>query len=180
MLARTCFVRSVIRTAPIMSDSKTILYYRCPNCGDEVFMFYPPDLKCEKCGSKMEKSSKPFRPRVIAVDFDGTLCENKWPAIGAPNKDLIYELKIRQRRGEKIILWTCRMGERLDAAIEWCKKQGLDFDAVNENLPEIVELFGGDSRKIFADEYIDDKMFGIEYELPYKEDVSGKKDKRNN
>ena len=31
------------------------------------------------------------------------------------------------------------------------------FDAVNENLPEIVEAFGVDPRKIFANEYIDDR-----------------------
>ena len=27
--------------------------------------------------------------RVIAVDFDGTLCENKYPKIGEPNRELI-------------------------------------------------------------------------------------------
>ena len=42
-----------------------------------------------------------------------------------------------------------------------CAEQGLIFDAVNENLPDMIEKFGGDSRKIFADVYIDDKALRI-------------------
>ena len=94
---------------------------------------------------------------IIAVDFDGTLCENKWPEIGMPNEELIEYLKKRQTNGEKLILWTNRVGNRLDEAVKWSAEKGLVFDAVNENLPEIVEAFGVDSRKIFANEYIDDR-----------------------
>ena len=97
-------------------------------------------------------------PKIIAVDFDGTLCFNKFPAIGKPRKLVIRYLKDQQADGAKIILWTCRVGYRLQEAVEWCEKQGLQFDAVNENIPELLELFGGDSRKIFAHEYIDDRM----------------------
>ena len=97
-------------------------------------------------------------PKIIAVDFDGTLCEYNWPDIGEPNEELILYLKVLRRRGAKIILWTCRQGEALAAAVEWCGKHDLKFDAVNENLPEIIESFGGDSRKIYADQYIDDRM----------------------
>lgn len=94
---------------------------------------------------------------IIAVDFDGTLCENKYPKIGEANKELIDYLKKRQENGEKLILWTARNEEQTQQAVKWCKEQGLIFDAVNENLPEIIEAFGGDSRKIFANEYIDDR-----------------------
>lgn len=94
---------------------------------------------------------------IIAVDFDGTLCENKWPEIGEPNKELIAYLKERQAAGDKLVLWTCRVGEILKNAIEWSAERGLIFDAVNENLPEIVNSFGTDTRKIFANEYIDDR-----------------------
>lgn len=94
---------------------------------------------------------------IIAVDFDGTLCENKYPEIGEPNKELIDYLKKRQENGERLILWTARNEEQTQQAVKWCKEQGLIFDAVNENLPEIIEAFGGDSRKIFANEYIDDR-----------------------
>jgi hypothetical protein len=102
-----------------------------------------------------------MKPNIIAVDFDGTLCENKWPEIGMPNEELIEYLKKRQANGEKLILWTNRVGNRLDEAVKWSAEKGLVFDAVNENLPEIVEAFGVDSRKIFANEYIDDRNRSI-------------------
>lgn len=98
-----------------------------------------------------------MKNKIIAVDFDGTLCENKWPEIGAPNEELINYLKKRQENGDKLILWTCRIGEKLDAAVEWCQEQGLIFEAVNENHPDTLIWMGSDSRKIFADEYIDDR-----------------------
>lgn len=97
------------------------------------------------------------RPQIYAVDFDGTLCAYNWPYIGKPNDSLIAYLQSAQKSGTKLILWTCREGDKLDEAIEWCKQQGLEFDAVNENLPEIIEAFGGDSRKIFANIYVDDR-----------------------
>ncbi len=95
--------------------------------------------------------------KIIAVDFDGTLCENKWPEIGEPNKELIDYLKEQKETGVKLILWTCRVGEILENAVKWSAEQGLIFDAVNENLPEVIAFMGGDTRKIFANEYIDDR-----------------------
>lgn len=107
---------------------------------------------------------------IYACDFDGTLCESIWPGIGSPNLALISHLIRRRERGDKIILWTCRAGGRLQEAVEWCKGYGLEFDAVNENLPETIECFGSDSRKIHADVYIDDKAADKpEYRIPYRE-----------
>ena len=98
--------------------------------------------------------------KIITVDFDGTLCKNKWPEIGEPNTKLIEHLIMMQSMYEiRLILWTCRVGEMLDNAIAWCLEQGLKFDAVNENLPDIVEKFGSDTRKIFANQYINDQNF---------------------
>lgn len=107
--------------------------------------------------------------KIYAVDFDGTLCESKWPDIGAPNKRLIEHLRHEKYyHGAKIILWTCRVGQRLDEAVEWCKRFGLYFDAVNENLPENIVEYGNDSRKIYATCYIDDLAMGRElYNLPF-------------
>lgn len=107
---------------------------------------------------------------IYAVDFDGTLCESVFPGIGNPNTELINHLVKRRKQGNKIILWTCRVGERLQEAVEWCKGYGLEFDAVNENLPEMIERLGSDRRKIFADVYIDDKAVNKpKYRIPYKE-----------
>lgn len=94
---------------------------------------------------------------VIAVDFDGTLCQDSWPKIGRPNTALIEWLIEQQARGDKLILWTCRVGKMLDEAEKWCLRRGLIFNAINANLPENVEKYGNDCRKVFADVYLDDK-----------------------
>lgn len=110
---------------------------------------------------------------IIAVDFDGTLCEDKYPFIGPANRELIDYLNLAKLHGCKIILWTSRSGERLNEAVAWCKEHGLTFDAVNENVPEAIEVFGGDSRKIFAHRYIDDRADNLYFKLPYMPDWKG-------
>lgn len=95
--------------------------------------------------------------KVIAIDFDGCLCENAWPGIGAPNNGVIVRMLEEQAAGARFILWTCREGESLEAALAWCERMGLAFDAVNANLPERIEQYGTDPRKVGADEYWDDK-----------------------
>lgn len=105
--------------------------------------------------------------KIIAVDFDGVLCEDQWPQIGPEKKDNIELAKYRKQAGAALILWTCRCGEQLDEAVAWCRERGLEFDAVNENLPERVAFYGTESRKISADEYWDDKargLFGLLYD----------------
>ena len=103
---------------------------------------------------------------VKAVDFDGTLSFGQWPQCGPPNKGLIEFLKKRKNQGDKLILWTCRDGDDLDAAISWCSCNGIVFDAINDNLPEVIERYGTNSRKISCDYYIDDKSIsGTIYKL---------------
>lgn len=94
---------------------------------------------------------------ILAVDFDGTLSLGEWPEVGPANNDLIEFLMKRKIKGDKIILWTCRSGKELDSAVEFCRNRGLSFDAVNDNLPEVIEMYGNNSRKISCDYYIDDK-----------------------
>lgn len=108
-----------------------------------------------------EPKTKPHQ--VWAVDFDGTLCDNRWPNIGDPHKEMIQILKLAQSSGVKLILWTCREGDLLQAAVDWCKSQDLYFDAINDNLPDRVEAYGRNPRKIGADLYVDDRAFpGVE------------------
>ena len=95
--------------------------------------------------------------QIIAVDFDGTLCENKWPEIGEPNETLIRYLQERQLGGDKLVLWTCRTGQCLSDAVSWCLDKGLDFDAVNSNVIEVRNIFTTEGAKIYADIYIDDR-----------------------
>lgn len=98
-----------------------------------------------------------MKPKIIAVDFDGTIVTNKFPEIGELIPETVNALKIEKAQGARLILWTCRRAERLTTAVGWCAEHGIYFDAVNENLPDIIEAFGGDTRKIFANEYWDDK-----------------------
>ena len=109
---------------------------------------------------------------VIAVDFDGTLCEYAFPFIGKQTEqqknllDLLIKLK---EKGHYLILWTNRGNNEklkcLTEAIEWCKQQGLEFDQINKNNPEReAKKLSGYSPKILAYYYIDDKAleFGNE------------------
>jgi 2-hydroxy-3-keto-5-methylthiopentenyl-1-phosphate phosphatase len=95
---------------------------------------------------------------VIAVDFDGTLCEFAFPKIGEQTekqKELMSLLIEMRNQGHKLILWTNRGDNEeypvLTEAIEWCKEKGLEFYTVNE------KKLSGPSPKIMADFYIDDK-----------------------
>lgn len=116
----------------------------------------------------MEKLSK----LIYAVDFDGTLCENKFPGIGRPNTALIEFLKKQQSEGNIVILWTMRDGDLLDNALEWLMDK-CDFtpDEVNDNIGFMKEFYGNNPRKVFANVYIDDHnaKFGVCADLPYKE-----------
>ena len=101
---------------------------------------------------------------IIAIDFDGTLCSNAYPKIGKPNRELIKLLKYHKAYSkDKYILYTCRTGKLLDEAVEWCKNQGLYFNAVNENIPEVLDNWRNDdgtvdeSRKITYTVLIDDR-----------------------
>lgn len=97
--------------------------------------------------------------RIIAVDFDGTLCTDCYPEIGEPNLLLIRQLICLRACGKQLILWTCRCGEKLEEAVAWCAGYGLEFDAVNENVKETFARYGTESRKISADIYIDDRAY---------------------
>jgi hypothetical protein len=95
----------------------------------------------------------------IAVDFDGTIVEHEYPAIGKEKLFAFQTLKELEKLGASLILWTFRAGIELDEAVEYCRKNGVEFYAVNKNYPE--EIFDDTiSRKINADIYIDDKNIG--------------------
>jgi hydroxymethylpyrimidine pyrophosphatase-like HAD family hydrolase len=90
----------------------------------------------------------------VAFDFDGTLCENKFPEIGEPKKDIIKLLEIFHENDWDIIIWTCRSNEYQEAMKKWLDAKEIPYDFINEN-PNTY--FKNESRKIYADIYIDDK-----------------------
>ena len=100
---------------------------------------------------------------TIAVDFDGTIVDHKYPAIGKEKPFAIDTLKQLAAEGNKLILWTSRDGDLLQEAVDFCHKRGLDFYGINSNRP-VGSLFEGRSLstsvKVVADVYIDDKNLG--------------------
>ena len=96
---------------------------------------------------------------IIAVDFDGTIVEHRYPAIGKELPFAFETIKALQMKQHQIILWTYRAGKELDEAVEFCIKRGVEFYAVNKSYPE--ELYDETiSRKINADLFIDDRNIG--------------------
>ncbi|MDT0684914.1 BT0820 family HAD-type phosphatase [Autumnicola psychrophila] len=96
---------------------------------------------------------------IIAVDFDGTIVENRYPEIGKPMLFAFETLKKFQEEGHRLILWTYRYGDKLDEAVDFCKSRGIEFYAVNKSYPE-EEFDNKISRKILADIFIDDRNLG--------------------
>ena len=96
----------------------------------------------------------------IAIDFDGTIVEHRYPLIGEEKLFAFETLKQLQKLGHLLILWTFRTGKELDEAIEFCRNRGVEFYAVNKSFPE--EEFDPEtiSRKIDADVFIDDRNVG--------------------
>ncbi len=97
--------------------------------------------------------------KLIAIDFDGTIVEDKYPDIGKPLIFAFETMKKMQEDGHRLVLWTYRKGKRLDEAVEFCKKNGIEFYAVNKNFVE--EDYTPDvPRKLKADIFIDDRNIG--------------------
>ena len=97
---------------------------------------------------------------VIAVDFDGTIVEHRYPQIGKEIPFAIDTLKMLQQEGHWLILWSVREGKLLEEAVEWCKARGLEFYAVNSDYPEDDAPKGDRSRKLNAEMFIDDRNLG--------------------
>lgn len=97
---------------------------------------------------------------IIAVDFDGVLCVNEFPAIGDPNYQVISMVREFIDMGHEVILWSSRTDAELTAAVDWCNDRGLHFSAVNENALSNIEQYKikypNGTRKVYADFYIDD------------------------
>ena len=101
----------------------------------------------------------PNNSLIIAVDFDGTIVEDKYPKVGKTMIFAFETLKKLQSEGHRLILWTYRSGERLEEAVAFCKENGIEFYAVNKSFPEenYEEKY---SRKINANLFIDDRNIG--------------------
>ena len=98
---------------------------------------------------------------TIAVDFDGTIVEHKYPEIGKEIPFATATLKMLINDHHKLILWSVREGKLLEEAVEWCRARGIEFYAINKDFPEEeVDKSKHFSRKIKADVWIDDRNIG--------------------
>ena len=134
----------------------------CKHCGTKLIDTKNEFLKflCEKDWSK-DRTVTPTEyenRKIVAIDFDGTLCKGEYPNCEFPNMKLIEYIK-KHRNKMFLILNTCRQGEFLDMAIDYMKDEhNITFDLVNENPKWKINKFG-DCRKIGADIYIDDSSY---------------------
>ena len=88
---------------------------------------------------------------TIAIDFDGTIVEHRYPRIGEEIPFATATLKMLMDERHRLILWTVREGKLLEEAVEWCRKRGVEFYAVNRDYPEEDIAHTGFSRKVKAD-----------------------------
>lgn len=114
---------------------------------------------------------------IIAVDFDGTIVEHKYPKIGKEIPFATSTLRMLAEQRHQIILWTVRRGELLEEAVNWCKERGVEFYAVNKNFPEENVDNEGGYCKINAELFIDDRNLGgiPDWGTIYKVITEGKK-----
>ena len=93
----------------------------------------------------------------MCVDFDGTIVEHAYPAVGPPVPGAIATMKALQRAGIKLILWTMRDGKELNDAVEYLQQAGIELWAVNRNPAQDSWTT---SPKAHGHLYIDDCAFG--------------------
>ena len=96
---------------------------------------------------------------VIAIDFDGTIVEHRYPFIGRIRPFAFETMEALQIKGHRLILWSYRKGKKLEDAVKFCGAHGIEFYAINKNYPEEIWDENG-SRKILAHIYIDDRNVG--------------------
>lgn len=98
---------------------------------------------------------------IVAVDFDGVLCRDEFPEIGAPNYRMVSLVREIADAGHEVVLWTSRADDRLVEVVRWCEDRGLHFCAVNDNAPSNKAKYESEypngTRKVYADVYLDDK-----------------------
>jgi len=96
----------------------------------------------------------------LSLDFDGTIVYNAYPKIGKLKPNVVEVIQKLYQEGYKIIISTCRAGIYEGHCYQFCKKHNIPYHFINSNLPEDIQYFGQDCRKISAGIYIDDKQLG--------------------
>lgn len=95
---------------------------------------------------------------IICVDFDGTIVEHEYPAIGRLQPGAVRVLKRIKYKGHTVIIWTCRyVSDDLDAMAAYLKAVGIPYDKINANADGVAFV---PWPKVYGDIYIDDHNLG--------------------
>jgi hydroxymethylpyrimidine pyrophosphatase-like HAD family hydrolase len=95
--------------------------------------------------------------KTFCIDFDGTIAYDAYPKIGGLIPGAKETMKQIKKLGGTIIIWTCRNNEAAIEARKFLEDNDIPFDYFNESIPEHINEYNGDTRKVFADCYIDDR-----------------------
>ena len=98
--------------------------------------------------------------QVVGIDFDGTIVEHKYPEIGLPVPGALETMAELIQNGHKIILWTMRSGDTLQAAVDYLTAAGIELYGVNMN----PDQHWSTSPKAYCHVYIDDAALGCPLE----------------
>jgi hypothetical protein len=96
---------------------------------------------------------------IIAVDFDGTCVDHRYPGVGVDVPHATEYLQHFVTMGAKLILWTMRSSDRTDGtdpltdAMKWFAERGIPLYGVNQN-PDQSSWTA--SPKVYAHAYVDD------------------------
>lgn len=97
---------------------------------------------------------------IVAIDFDGTIHTGEYPAIGQPATDAVKYIQRIKQDGHTIIIWSSRNGVPYREMVSWLDRYGIPYDTINQSAPENLRQYGLDTRKVYADIYIDDHNLG--------------------
>lgn len=97
---------------------------------------------------------------IIAIDFDGTIADSKYPDCGELRPDAKEVINHLHYLGHEIIIWTCRCDEPAEKAKKFLDDHGVKYHKFNEHMDRLIKEYGNNTRKIFANVYIDDRQLG--------------------
>lgn len=96
-------------------------------------------------------------PFYVAVDFDGTCVDHRYPDVGMDVPGCVTALRAFVAAGASLILWTMRSGEGLQAAEAWFERHEIPLYGVNHNP---TQGRWTQSPKAYAHVYVDDAAYG--------------------
>lgn len=131
----------------------------------EDFGFIEKIDRDKKMTCEVESGRKCYFNPTIAFDFDGTITAHdvaspEFDVIPPPKENCVAVMNRLYEEGYTIIINTLRDdGEWERSAKKYLNKHGIPFHLFNANQQQKIDIYG-ESRKIAADIYVDDRNLG--------------------